>query len=180
MTLQTERLLLRPWRESDAESLYESAKDPRVGPAAGWPPHKSVEESLGIIRTIFAGEGVFAVTLKGEDTAIGCIGLSRGAGSNFPIGEDEAELGYWIAVPYWGRGLIPEAAREILRHGFEELGLKTIWCGYYDGNEQSRRVQQKCGFLHHRTETGKLCPALNELRTEHICRLSREEWPSEK
>lgn len=50
-TLKTERLILRPWSKSDAESLFEYAKDPEVGPIAGWPPHKSKEESLGVIQT---------------------------------------------------------------------------------------------------------------------------------
>ena len=54
---ETDRILLRPWRESDAEALFKYASDPEVGPRAGWPPHKSVEESLEIIRTIFSGEG---------------------------------------------------------------------------------------------------------------------------
>ena len=50
MVLSTERLLLRPWRETDAESLYKYAKNPEVGPVAGWPPHKNIEESRDAIR----------------------------------------------------------------------------------------------------------------------------------
>ena len=92
MELTTERLLLRPWKESDAESLYQYAKDERVGPIAGWPAHRSVEESREVIRDVFMQEGVFAVTLKGDDTTIGCIGVIRGAKSNFPISEDEGEV----------------------------------------------------------------------------------------
>jgi len=56
MILHTERLLLRPWREADAESVYEYAKDPDVGPIAGWPPHKNVEESLDIIKNVLMGK----------------------------------------------------------------------------------------------------------------------------
>lgn len=82
MTLETERLILRPWRETDVEDLYKYAKDNRVGPIAGWPPHKSVEESAEIIRTVFAQEGVYAVALKEKDIAIGCIGLITGNKSN--------------------------------------------------------------------------------------------------
>ena len=130
MELTTERLLLRPWKESDAESLYQYAKDERVGPIAGWPAHRSVEESREVIRDVFMQEGVFAVTLKGDDTTIGCIGVIRGAKSNFPISEDEGEVSYWIGVPFWGQGLIPEAIREVIRYSFEELGLKALWCGY--------------------------------------------------
>ncbi len=176
MILETERLVLRPWRETDAEDLYKYAKDDRVGPIAGWSPHKSIEESADIIRTVFAQEGVYAVTLKGEDIAIGCIGLITGDKSNFPISEKEGEVSYWIGVPFWGKGLIPEAIREIVRHGFEDLKLTTVWCGYFDGNEKSKRAQEKCGFRHYRTETDKPYPLMNDIRTEHISRLTKEEW----
>ena len=60
----TERLVLRPWQESDAESLYKYAQDPAIGPIAGWPPHTSVEDSLNIIRTVFAAPETYAVILK--------------------------------------------------------------------------------------------------------------------
>ena len=64
MILKTERLTLRPWRESDAGSLFKYAKDERVGTVAGWPPHRSEEESLDVIRNIFSQDGVFAITLN--------------------------------------------------------------------------------------------------------------------
>ena len=124
MILETERLTLRPWKTSDAESLYRYARDERVGFPAGWPPHGSVADSKEIIRTVFSQDGVFAVTLKGQDTAIGCIGLIRGAASNLPISDNEGEISYWIGVPFWGLGLIPEAMREIIRYGFD-LPLQT-------------------------------------------------------
>lgn len=176
MTLETERLTLRPWKISDAESLYLYAKDERVGPPAGWPPHGSVAESEEIIRTVFSQDGVFAVTLKGQDSAIGCIGLIRGAASNFPIGDDEGEISYWIGVPFWGQGLIPEAMREIIRYGFEELNLRNLWCGYFDGNEKSRRAQEKCGFRHHHTNPEQYFPLTDDRRVEHVSRLTKEEW----
>lgn len=176
MILETERLILRPWREMDAEDLYKYAKDDRVGPIAGWPPHKSIEESTEIIRTVFAQEGVYAVTLKEEDIAIGCIGLIIGSKSNFPISEKEGEVSYWIGVPFWGKGFIPEAIHEIVRHGFEDLKLTTVWCGYFDGNEKSKRAQEKCDFRHHHTEKDKHYALMNDIRTEHISCLTQEEW----
>lgn len=180
MNLETERLTLRPWRDSDAEELYKYARDGRVGLAAGWPAHQSVEESREIIRTVFAQKGVFAVTLKGDGKAIGCVGLTTGARSNYPIGENEGELSYWIGVPFWGKGLITEAAREVIRYGFEELNLTALWCGHFDGNERSRRVQEKCGFRHQRTEKDRFCELINAIRTEHISRLTRAEWAEAK
>lgn len=178
MILETERMILRPWRESAAPALFEYASDERVGPAAGWNVHKSVEESLEIIRTVFSKDGVFAVTLKGEDKAIGCIGVTRGADSNLPIGDDEGEIGYWIGVPFWGRGLIPEAAHELIRYSFEELKLKNLWCGYFDGNLKSKRVQEKCGFQPHHTGERQYWPLTDDWRIEHVTVLPRESWIS--
>ena len=124
-----------PGKQAMPKSLYRYARDERVGFPAGWPPHGSVADSKEIIRTVFSQDGVFAVTLKGQDTAIGCIGLIRGAASNLPISDNEGEISYWIGVPFWGLGLIPEAMREIIRYGFEELALTNLWCCYFDGNE---------------------------------------------
>lgn len=78
MILETEKLILRPFKETDAAAVYEYAKDDRVGPIAGWPPHISVEQSKEIIQTIFNQEGVFAVTLKNTDKVIGMISLIVG------------------------------------------------------------------------------------------------------
>ena len=64
MILHTERLVLRPWNEADAESVYEYAKDPDIGPIAGWPPHKSVEESLEVIKTVLMCEESYAICEK--------------------------------------------------------------------------------------------------------------------
>lgn len=75
MTLETERLLLRPWREEDAEELYKYARDPEVGPAAGWPVHTSVDDSRGIIRNVLSAEGTFAVVLKETGLPVGSIGI---------------------------------------------------------------------------------------------------------
>ncbi len=177
-TLQTERLILRPWRETDAESLYEYARDPRVGPIAGWPVHTGVENSRDIIRNILSAEESYAVTLKStppKGAAIGSIGLMIGAASNLGLPADEAEIGYWIGVPFWGRGYIPEAAREVMRHAFEDLGMTTLWCGYFDGNEKSRRAGEKCGFKPHRTEE-KEWPLIGKTVIQHITRLTRVEW----
>ena len=128
----TERLVLRPWRESDAEALYKYAKDPAIGPVAGWPPHTSVAESLKIIRTVFAAPETYAVVLKATDEPVGSVGIMFGDGlHSAEMQENEAEIGYWIGVPYWGQGLIPEAVRCLLKRCFEDLGITAVWCGYW-------------------------------------------------
>ena len=74
MALETKRLILRPFDETDAESLYEYAKDDRVGPIAGWPPHKSVENSREVIKNVLSAPETYAVCLKEDNKAIGSIG----------------------------------------------------------------------------------------------------------
>ena len=73
---------------------------------------------------------------------------------------------------------MPEAARELLRRAFEDLGMRKVWCGYYDGNVKSKRVQEKLGFQYHHTCKNVPVPLMNEIRTEHITVLTGEEWNS--
>ena len=176
VVLETERLLLRPWRESDAESLYEYAKDPAVGPIAGWPPHSSVDESRSIIRTVLAVPETYAVCLKETDTPIGSIGLKFGENTDMTDRDDECELGYWIGQPFWGQGLIPEATRVLLAHAFVALNVRAVWCGCYEGNARSARVQEKCGFVYHHRSENVPVPLLGETRTGHVRLLTKERW----
>lgn len=176
MTLETTRLILRPWRESDAEDLFEYARDPRVGLIAGWPPHRNVEESLEIIRTVFAQEETYAICRKTDGLLMGCIGLQTGENTDMTDRTDEAEVGYWLGVPFWGKGYMPEAVKELQRHVFEDLHMRALWCGYYQGNERSRRVQEKCGFSYVRTTEGLELPLLGETRTGICNLLTREDW----
>lgn len=176
MTLKTERLLLRPWQESDAEDLFKYASSPDIGPIAGWPVHTSVENSLDVIRNVLSVPETYAVVLKEKGHAVGSVGLMIGKKSHMELPDTEGEVGYWIGVPYWGQGLIPEAIREIQRHAFEDLKLQKLWCGYFDGNNKSKRVQEKCGFEYQCTRENVKCSMLNDLRTEHITCLTREQW----
>lgn len=176
MILETERLILRPWREDDAEDLFLYAQDPRVGPSAGWPPHTSVENSREIILTILSAADTFAVVPKSMGHAAGSIGLTIGAGSSLKLPADEAEIGFWIGVPFWGQGLIPEAVRALARYGFEGLDLKKIWAGYFDGNAKSRRAQEKSGFVYSHTLENLVWKPTGEVRTEHVTLLTREKW----
>ena len=173
MILQTKRLILRPWSENDAEELYKYASDPGVGPPAGWPPHTSAYNSREIIRTVLSAPETYAICLKENGKPIGSVGLHR---NDLAEKDDEYELGYWIGKPFWGQGLIPEASRELLRYAFEDLGMNRIWCGYYDGNEKSRRVQEKLGFVFHHTTEGLEVKLLNEIRTGHSSLMTKERW----
>ncbi|MBO4432097.1 MAG: GNAT family N-acetyltransferase [Clostridia bacterium] len=174
MIFETKRLILRPWKKSDAKELYKYASSPEIGPAAGWPPHKSVRESKRAIKDVLSAPETFALLDKETLKPIGSIGLMIGDASNIGLPPDEAEIGYWIAVPYWGRGLMPEATREIIRHAFDDLNIKKLWCGYFDGNEKSKRVQEKCGFKYSHTIEHFPVKALGEEKTLHITCLPKE------
>lgn len=174
--LETERLILRHWEDCDAESLYQYARDPDVGPAAGWPAHQSAEESLEVIRQVLCGREAYAVCLKNEGKAVGAIELKLNGHTDLTERDDECELGYWLGKPLWGQGLIPEAVKEILRHAFEDLGMTKVWAGYYDGNIKSKRVQEKCGFRYQWKTEGVDVPLMHEKRTGYVSSISRDQW----
>ena len=173
--LETPRLLLRPFRDEDAWDVYDYARDSRVGPIAGWPPHKSAEESREIIRTVFSRPGVFAMEMRDTGKVIGSVGFV----GNHPVGEVSAcpddEVGYAMSPAHWGAGLMPEAVEAVLEYGFTELGLRRIWCGHYAGNWRSCRVIGKCGFRYRfaRTEYVSL---VNETRQSYFYVQTEEDW----
>lgn len=174
--LVTDRLILRPWEETDARDCYEYARDPEIGPPCGWQPHKNVEESLLSIRTVLSGPECYAVCLKKDGRAIGDIELKLHGRTDMTDREDECEVGFWLGKPFWGQGVMPEAVESILRRAFEKLGMRAVWCGYYDGNQKSARTQEKCGFVYHHTTEGLSLPLLNEVRVGHANLMTKERW----
>ena len=176
MMLQTERLTLRPWELRDVDAMFFYARDPEVGPPAGWPPHKDTAESKRIVEMLMACPEAYAICLKSEDTPIGCIDLKLKDRTDLTDRDDECELGYWLGKPFWGRGIMPEAARELLRHAFEDLGMQKVWCAYYDGNEKSKRVQEKVGFRYRWTTPDVDVPLMGEKRLGHVNCISKSDW----
>ena len=174
MMIKTKRLILRPWNEDDAEQCYKYASDPDVGPAAGWPAHKSVEESRKIIAGVLSKPETYAIVLKKTGLPVGSIGLKFHC--DLAEKDDECELGYWLGKPYWGKGIMPEAAEALIRRAFEDLKLERVWCGYYDGNDKSKRVQEKCGFKYIKTTEDVEVPLLNEVRKGHVNCLTKTDW----
>lgn len=164
--MQTERILLRPWLDTDAEALYKYASDPEVGKRAGWPPHKSVEESLEVIRTVFANDTTWAIVLRETGEAIGAMGYMPDCPLNLPAREGEPLVGYWVGRPYWNQGICTEALGLMIDHirrnvssveltdgaasipqGKSGGGPYTSLIGsHYIDNPASGRVMQKCGF----------------------------------
>ena len=148
MDMETNRILLRPWRESDAPALFKYASDPEVGPRAGWPPHKSVEESLEIIRTVFNdATNTWAIVLKETDEPIGAMGYGPSCQCNLPAREDEPLIGYWVGRPYWNRGICTEALRLMIDHIRQTTDIRSLISGHFIDNPASGRVMEKSGFI---------------------------------
>lgn len=144
-TLYTERLILRPLSVLDADDMFEYSRTPYVGPLAGWEPHKSVSETIIVIRNLITPRtqydiGVWAIVEKQSGKMIGTIELYN----HTPL--FKAELGYALSPKYWGMGIVPEAANEVISYGFEYLSLKRIEVGIFVNNIQSKRVCEKTGF----------------------------------
>ncbi len=232
--LVTDRLILRPWLQEDASALYRWAKNPNVGPRAGWPPHVDVSHSRSSIRDILTRPEIYAIVLRDTSEPIGSVGLQNfrladaegnmlsyfderqsenplvctrpgeedgeaaeeisdetvkeiaggavketaeeaagetaeetiGVTADFGGGiHVEAELGYWLAEPFWHKGIMTEAARALLEHARRDLGMRRIWADYYEGNDASRRVMERLGLHFHHVEEDRFVAPLNERRT---------------
>jgi RimJ/RimL family protein N-acetyltransferase len=135
-----------------------------------------VEESRRIIETVFSVPECYAICEKENGVAIGAISLKMGDNTDMTDRADECELGYWLGKPFWGRGYMPEAAAELLRHAFEDLAMHAVWCGYYEGNLKSKRVQEKLGFRYQWTAENVDVPLLHEKRTGHVNSMTRADW----
>ena len=181
--METNRIILRPWRDSDAETLYKWASDPDVGPRAGWAPHQSVEESLEIIRTVF-NDGAnrtqssslellrcspsshlcndalhtWAIVLKETNEPIGAMGYGPSCECDLPAREGEPLIGYWVAKPYWNQGICTEALHLMLDHIRKTTDIKSLISGHFVDNPASGRVMEKCGFV----PTGETCIDANQ------------------
>lgn len=143
-TLQTERLLLRPFHKSDVDDFYEYSKNKHVGPNAGWKPHANKAESAEIMREIFLDqESVWAIVWQATEKVIGSIGIVDDA--KRPHSQVKM-LGYAIGEDYWGRGITTEASLAVLQYAFLELGLGLVSIYCYPFNKRSMRVIEKCGF----------------------------------
>ena len=147
MSLGNERILLRHWKESDAKDLYEAASNPKIGLNAGWSPHKDINESLDIIKTIFSNESTYAIELKENKKVIGSIGyLTKDKSHLKSLKANEIEIGYWISEDYWNKGICTEALKILIKYCFEVKKYNVIWGTYFVDNLASGRVMEKCGF----------------------------------
>ncbi len=172
-TLETERLILRSWTKKDAPALYEYAKNPNVGPAAGWRPHASVQESKAIIDRIFRVNTTWAIVHKADDKVIGSIGLEP---DKIRTGISSRELGYSLSEDYWGRGIMTEAAGRIIDYAFQEMGLKVLMIRTSETNHRSQSVISKCGFTYEGTLRDAYRIYDGSLRETRIYSMLRSEY----
>ena len=174
VVLTTDRLTLRPWRESDLHDFYEYASVDGVGQMAGWNPHRNVEESKTILNSFIRHKKTFALEHQGK--VIGSLGIEEYSEENYPeLGALQGrEIGYVLSKAYWGQGLMPEAVKAVIAYLFDEVGLDFIIVGHFDWNGQSRRVIEKCGFQYIKTNKFETRYETVETSIEYI--LWREQY----
>ena len=147
--IETERLLLRPFRESDAEAFFECCQNPNIGNNAGWKPHGSLEESQEILRSVFISQsGIWAIILKEDGRLIGSVGIIPDSKRENP---QARMLGYWLDESHWGKGYMTEAVQSVLDYGFNTLQLSLITANCYPHNERSQQVLKRHGFIYEGT-----------------------------
>ena len=145
--IETDRLSLRAWRESDLADFYAYASHPDVGIHAGWNPHRSIEESKMILDMFIDARKVFALELKESGRVIGSLGLEEP--NPDPVSDGYGrEIGYVLGTDYWGRELMVEAVWAVIDYCFEVLHFDFLTCGHVVQNHRSSRVIEKIGFTY--------------------------------
>ena len=148
IVIQTDRLILRPWRETDLRDFYAYASEPGVGEMAGWPHHRSINATRSVLQTFIKEKTAFAIVNKLDNIVIGSLGLH-----NSWANEDNKyrqyrvkEIGFVLSKEHWGKGLVPEAVRAVTEFCFIALNIEVLTCGHFMHNTRSKRVIEKCGF----------------------------------
>ena len=179
-TIESNRLYLRPWKMDDVADLYEIAKHPQIGPMCGWSAHSCIEHSAFILKNVLFTNDTFAILKKENDEIIGNISLMHMKSSNFARNEQECELGFWIKEECWNQGYMSEMLERMLIYAFDELNMEVVWCGYFENNFASARVQQKCGFTLKHIVQDLFVSALHKKVNLYANSISRKEWEERK
>ena len=176
-TIETKRLILRPWCDGDAADLYQIAKDPEVLPMNDQTPHKDVAYSLSVIKMIYSEPGIYAIVERESNKPIGCIGLTPCDSQdtddfNKPL--KERELGYWLGRNYWHHGYMYEAATALLDEGFTKLMLDRVWAQTWLRNKPSIKLLDKLGFRYQYLDNYQTGDGKTE--REYVACLQAEDW----
>ena len=154
--IETERLMLRHIALTDAEDIFEYAKDEDTGPRAGWTPHKNIEETKGLIEMWISPESkeeTFAIFHKGDNKVIGTVGITikkeikdnRGVVINQLIldGKKAYEIGITVSKKYWGKGIATEALKEMIDYLFKNRNADVVITCHFAENIASKKIQEK-------------------------------------
>lgn len=173
ITLQTERCILRPFEETDLDDFFEYAKNPHIGPNAGWAPHSNPEESQKILQSFMEHDEVWALIYKENNKLIGSIGLHK---DQLRTTTDVKMLGYVLSEDYWGQGIMPEAAGAAIEYAFEQLDISLVTVHHYSNNMRSKRVIEKLGFRYEGTL--RHCSKIYDGSIHDLLcySITREEW----
>lgn len=150
--LQTERLILRPFLEEDAEAMFDNwASDPEVTKFLSWPTYKSIDDAHAILNQWLESYDnpefyQWAIVLKELGQPIGSISVV-----NLDNRVDLAEIGYCIGKTWWGQGIMPEALKAVMQYLFEVVGMQRLEAGHDPENSASGAVIRKCGFRYEGT-----------------------------
>lgn len=150
--LETNRLILREWEMDDVNDLYAYAKNPHVGPTAGWKAHESIEESLHTLQAFREANDIWAIECKEDRKVIGQLRLSADKDrGKFSMYNAAKYISYALSETYWGKGYMTEAVKRVVQYAFEELKIEVLTAFYYPDNIRSKRVLEKCGFQYETT-----------------------------
>ncbi|HZK28593.1 MAG TPA: GNAT family N-acetyltransferase [Clostridia bacterium] len=152
-SIETRRLILRPWSLADLEDFHEYASVPGVGEMAGWAHHESLDQTRKILENFIAQDHIFAVFHKDDGKVIGSLGVHDVPHDLPKIYRTwpAKEIGYGLSKAYWGSGLMAEAVLAVVRFLFRETPATLLVCVCSVANTQSRRVIEKSGFTYSRT-----------------------------
>ncbi|MCR5034427.1 MAG: GNAT family N-acetyltransferase [Clostridia bacterium] len=171
--LETDRLILRMWTRKDAPALFAYASNPDVGPNAGWKPHANVGESRMIIDQLFRRNMTWAIVEKETGDIVGSIGFEE---DKYRPNINSKEMGYSLAKDRWGRGYMTEAAKRLIRYGFDDLKLVVLMIRTSETNRRSQRVIEKCGFRYEGTLRRAYRMYDNNLREVRCYSMLKEEY----
>lgn len=171
--IETKRLILRRFKLSDDKDLFDYAKNPDVGPEAGWLPHKNIEETQSLLQNWITNKEIFAIVEKESGRVIGSVGLHQ----HFDRAVSMREMGYALKKECWGKGYMSEAVFVMIDYAFKELGVEILTISHHHKNMRSKRVIEKAGFhFEGITRMARVHPTTKELLDNYNYSMTKQEW----
>lgn len=178
LVIKTDRLVLRTFNDNDLEDLYSYAKTPGLGEMAGWPHHRSIEDSKEVLERFKKNKDVLAI--EKDSKVIGSLGLHPVDDEFYKEFEDKKgkEIGFVLSEDFHRQKIMTEAVKALMKYAFEDLGLDYISAGYFRGNFKSRWFQQKLGFSYYGSHVVKV--AMGNFEPTHQTIFTKEDYFSNK